>query len=201
MKRILPAICVLLAVLIVILGMTTISFSWFEPDIEEGIGLEFKEDTKLRSQECTIATYSGTKGNKITDYKTTEVADANVTLEATSETVTAEDGSESTVYTPVYAYYKTVITNPSDDYDTVVSLFLPSFVPSNGNSSLCVAYPTNSCRTFSEEQTDIHIIRNAYVPNNVATDSNPGQLVVEWFVKCSVGSVTFNPSQVYLMYS
>lgn len=201
MKRLLPVICVLLAVLILVIGMTTVSFSWFEPDVKEGIGLEFKDDTQLRSQECSVSTYEGSKGNKITDYSTSIVENSNVTLTATSSKTTAEDGTETTVYTPAYAYYKTVITNGSVDYDTVVSLFLPSFTLSNGNASIGVAFPTNSFRTFNAAQTNIHIIRNAHVTKLVATDANPGQLIVEWFVRCDVGSVTFNPSQVFLMYS
>ena len=201
MKRLLPFLCVLMAIMIVVIGMTSVSFSWFEPDVKEGIGLEFKDTTQLRSQECSVATYEGSKGNKITNYGTTPVENADVTLTATSSTTTAEDGTETTVYTPAFAYYKTVITNSSVDYDTVVSLFLPSFTPSNGNASIGVAFPTNSFRTFTSAQTDIHIIRNAHVSKYVETDANPGQLVVEWFVKCDVGSVTFNPSQVFLMYS
>ncbi len=201
MKRMLPVICVLLAVLIVIIGMTTVSFSWFEPDVKEGIGLEFKDDTKLRAQNCTVATYNGSKGNKIVTYGTNAVANASVTVSATTSSTTLEDGTTGTETTPGYAYFKTVITNSSADYDTVVSLFLPSFTPSDGNASIGVAFPTNSFRTFSATQTDIHIIRNAYVPKLIETDANPGQLVVEWFVRCDAGSVTFNPSQVYLMYS
>ncbi len=192
MKRSLYPLCVLMALLIIVVSMTTVSYSWFEPDVKEGIGLEFKEETKLRAQNCTVATYKGTKGNKVTTYETTAVANSNVTVSAS--------GSGENI-TPGYAYYKTVITNSSADYDTVVSLFIPSFKPSSGNASLCVAVPTNSVRTYTDEQTDIHIIRNAYVPNLIATDANPGQLIVEWFVRCDAGSVTFNPSQVYLMYS
>ncbi len=192
MKRLLVPLCIVMAILILVIGMTTVSFSWFEPDIKEGIGLEFKDNTKLRAQECTIATYEGSKGNKMVTYATDTVADENVTISAS--------GSGDTT-TPSYKYYKTVITNGSKDYDTVVSLFLPSFTPSSGNASICVAIPTNSCRTFTSAQTDIHIIRNAYVPKRDEADANPGQLVVEWFVKCDAGSVTFNPSQVFLMYN
>ena len=182
-----------MAIMILIIGMTTASYSWFEPDVKEGIGLEFKDETHLRAQNCTVATYKGVKGNKITTYESSPMANANVTVEATTS-------GETT--TPGYAYFKTVITNSSADYDTVVSLFIPSFtVAGNSNASLCVAVPTNSVRTYSATQTDIHVIRNAYVPRYVAADANPGQIIVEWFVKCNVGSVTFNPSQVYLMYS
>ncbi len=184
MKRITPVLCLLLSLLIVIISMSTVSFSWFEPDTKEGIGLEFKEDTKLRAQNCTLATYRGTMGNKLVTYGGNPVGNSVVTL------------SEGEV-----AYFKTVVSNSSREYDTVVSLFLPTFTPSGGTSKICVTYPTNSVRIYSAEQTDLHIVRNAYVPMLVETDANPGLLVVEWFVKCDVGSVTFNPSQVYLMYS
>lgn len=182
MKRTLPLLCLIMALLIVIISMTTMSFSWFEPDVKKGIGLEFKDETKLRAQSCTINTYSK---NIDGYYNESVVANANVTVTAGS-----------------VAYFKTVINNSSRDYDTVVSLYLPAFTPAASSSAkLCVAVPTNSVRDFTSAQTDLHIIRNAYVPNYVATDSNPGTLIVEWFVKCDVGSVTFNPSQVYLMYS
>jgi len=193
MKRIMPVICMVLALLIAIVSMSTMSFSWFEPGVKEGIGLEFKDETKLRAQNCTIKTYEGSLGNKVVNYGGDPVAAGNVTISATTS-------GETT--TPAFKYYKTVITNSSADYDTVVSLFLASFAPSTeGNASIGVAYPTNSYRTFTSTLTDIHIIRNAYVPKHISTDAKPGEIVVEWFVKCSSGSVTFDPSKVYLMYS
>lgn len=184
MKRILPVISLLLLLVIVIVSMPTASFSWFEPDTKEGIGLEFKEETKLRSESCSLVTYRGAMGNKVVTYGGTPVGASNVTLQ------------EKEV-----AYFKTVISNSSREFDTVVSLFLPSFTPTGGSSRLCVMYPTNSVRTYVEPQSDLHIVRNAYVPMLVETDANPGLLVVEWFVMCDSGSVTFNPSQVYMMYS
>lgn len=198
MKKILPVLCVLMAILTIVIAMTTVSFSWFEPDIKEGIGLQFKDEAQLRDESCTIKTYSGALNNTpgsdgygLVKYGD-EVATGNVTISATTSGDTT---------TPGYAYYKTVITNSSADYDSVVSLFLPSFTPTGGQSSIGVAMPTNSYRTFSATQTDIHIIRNAHVKMLVSTDANAGELSVEWFVKCDSGSVTFNPSQVYLMYS
>lgn len=184
MKRIAPILCLLLSLIIVIVSMSTVSFSWFEPDIKEGIGLEFKEEAKLRAQTCSLVTYQGTMGNKVVNYSGSSIGTSSVTL------------NEGDI-----AYYKTIISNSSREYDTVVSLFLPSFTPSAGSSKICVMYPTNSVRSYVEAQTDLHIIRNAYVPMLVETDANPGQLVVEWFVKCDTGSVTFNLGDLYLMYS
>lgn len=198
MKRLLLPLCLLMAVLILVISMTTVSFSWFEPDVKEGIGLQYNDEVTLRDEHCTIITYSGSLNNTpgslgygLVQYSG-EVGTSDVTVSATTS-------GETT--TPGFAYFKTVITNSSEDYDTVVSLFLPSITPNDGRAGLGVATPTNSYRTFGAEQTDIHIIRNAQVKMHVSTDANPGQLSVEWFVKCESGSVTFNPSQVYLMYS
>ena len=199
MKKTLPILCVLMAILTIVIAMTTVSFSWFEPDVKEGIGLQYKDEAQLRDESCTIKTYSGAYNNTpgSTGYGLVqydgEVGTGDVTVSATTS-------GETT--TPGYKYYKTVITNRSEDYDTTVSLFLPSFAPTTGGkASIGVAMPTNSFRTFSATQEDIHIIRNAHVKMHVSTDANPGELAVEWFVKCDSGSVTFNPSQVYLMYS
>ncbi|MBQ7965683.1 MAG: hypothetical protein IJ331_06355 [Ruminococcus sp.] len=190
MKKTLPVLCVLMAILTIIIAMTTMSYSWFEPDIKEGIGLQYKDEAQLRDEHCAIVTYSGAYNNTMgsTGYGLVLYGD-----QITTADVTVNEGET--------VYYKTVIENSSEKYDTVVSLFLPSFTITGGNASIGVAFPTNSFRTFSANQTDIHIIRNAHVKMFVDTDANPGQLSVEWFVKCESGSVTFNPSQVYLMYS
>lgn len=185
MKRLLLPLCILMAVLILVISMTTVSFSWFEPDVKEGMGLEVSETTVIRSEDCTITeNLKGTLDYSLVSYGNN----------AESTKVTVNEGTT--------VYYKTVIKNSSTEFDTNVSLFLNGFdVSEGGSASIGVAYPTNSFRTFKADQTDIHIVRNAYVPKFVASDAYPGELSVEWFVKCESGSVTFNPSQVYLMYS
>ena len=192
MKKTLPILCVLMAILTIVIAMTTVSFSWFEPDVKEGIGLQYKDEAPLRDEGCDItATYSGAYNNTpgSSGYGLVQYGD-----QVSTASVTVSSGQT--------VYYKTVITNSSTEYDTTVSLFLPSFAPTTGGkASIGVAMPTNSFRTFSATQTDIHIIRNAHVKKYVSTDANPGELAVEWFVKCDSGSVTFNTSNVFLMYS
>lgn len=184
-------ICIVLAVLIGIIGMTTFSFSWFEPDVKEGVGLQFSDSVNLRPEKCTFSTYSGTKGSNgvITYSETALVKASSLTL----------SGTETS---PSIAYYKTVITNENANKDTVVSLYLKSFnVTTQGSASLGVAIPTNSYRTYTTEEKDLHIIRNAHVSYLVQNEDRTGELVVEWFVKCDSGSVTFNPGDLYIMYS
>ncbi len=199
-------VCIVLAVLIGIIGMTTFSFSWFEPDTKEGVGLQFNDSAKLRAENCTFETFSGTLNGKyledgetlntnfgIVTYSDTKLSSGNVTVSATTSNDTT---------TPGIAYYKTVITNENTDKDTVVSLYLKNFTVNTGSSaSIGVAVPTNSYRTYTSAQTDLHIVRNAYISYQIQNEARAGEIVVEWFVKCDSGSVTFNPGDLYLMYS
>ncbi len=189
MKRTLMSICIVLAILIIIVSITTVSFSWFEPGSASGIGLQFSVDTSVRSQNCSYSTFEGNDddNNGVIVYGNTEV-----------------DSDEVTVSADDVAYFKTVIYNDNEKYDTNVSLYLPSFTVSGTkpSASLGVITPTNTYRTFSfTPDGGIHIIRNAYITAYSADESGSGSITVEWFVKCDEGSVKFNPSQVYLTYN
>lgn len=204
-SKIMPLVCVLMAILIIVIGMTTVSFSWFEPGVKEGVGLQFSDEVNLRAENCSFKTFSGSMNDKFLDdgvtinpnygivtYSDNELASGNVTVSATTS-------GETT--TPGIAYYKTVITNDNEDKDTVISLYLKNFNVANGSASLGVAVPTNSFRSFTSNQSDLHIVRNAHISYQVQNEARTGELVVEWFIKCDSGSVSFNPGDLYLMYS
>lgn len=188
MKKMLPLLCILIAVLIVIISLTTMSFSWFEPDTAQGIGLKFEDTSKIRAENCEIHTFVGSKvqdANNVDFGKILYGDNANTT--------------EQTITEGNVGYYKTVITNNSEINDTVVSLYLASLTAAGDSTTygLGVASPTNTYRNFNTTKADIHIIRNAYISN----ENGKRELSVEWFIKCGTGSVTFNPSNVYLMYN
>lgn len=192
-------LCIVMAVLILVISMVTVSFSWFEPDVKEGVGLQYIDTTTLRAENCEISTHAGTMndtpgttGYGLVQYDTDVLSSGDVTVSAS--------GSGDDI-TPGIAYYKTVIVNNNEDKDTVVSLYLKSFTVTNGSASVGVAVPTNSFRTFTSTKSDLHIVRNAYISYKVANQAGTGELVVEWFVRCDSGSVTFNPGDLYLMYS
>ncbi len=185
-SKFLVPICLIMALLILVIGMTTVSFSWFEPDVKAGVGLQFSDEAKLRAENCSLKTYSGTmSSNGTVVYSDKAVEGGNMTVSANG-----------------IAYYKTVIKNENKEKDTVVSLYLQAFTVNSGSASLGVAVPTNSYRTFSATQNDLHIIRNAHISYLIQNQASTGELVVEWFVKCGEGSsVTFNPSTLYIMYN
>lgn len=192
MRKILYPLCIVMAVLIVVISLTTATFSWFEPDAKEGVGLQFVEEAALRAENCVVATYRG---------------ELNITPGTPNYGLVEYDESRPVGTTTVNAgttvYFKSVITNNNEDKDTVVSLYLRTFNVSsnNGSASLGVATPTNSYRTFTSSQTDLHIIRNAYVSYKVENEARTGEVVVEWFVRCDSGYVTFSPGSAYLTYN
>ncbi|MBQ8538246.1 MAG: hypothetical protein IJ433_01185 [Ruminococcus sp.] len=183
----LPLLCVLMAVLIVIISLTTMSFSWFEPGTAQGIGLKFVDSSNIRAEKCEINTFVGSKDQNANSDNFGKI---NYNNEAVDDQVISNGE---------VGYYKTVITNNSEIYDTVVSLYLASLSATGDSTTygLGVASPTNTYRNFNTTKADIHIIRNAYISN----ENGKRELSVEWFIKCGTGEVRFNPSDIYLMYN
>lgn len=182
MKRKLLPLCILMAILIVVIGMTTVSFSWFEPSNLSGSGLKFNTTTFVSSTDCTIKTYTGTKNIDDVIKYDDEVSD--------SVSVSSDETK----------YFKTIISNSNTNYAANVSLYMSEFEVTDGKASLAVIIPTNTYRSYTETQTDLHIIRNAYISKKDSKVTGAGELEVEWFVTCESGTVTFDPSNLYLMY-
>lgn len=198
MKRILLPLCILMAVLIIVISMTTVSFSWFTPNSQAGSGLKFSSSSFVSSTDCTITTYMGHKN-----------ADDVVKYEEV-----AEDSIDFTYGENIYntLYFKTVITNNNEKYPANVSLYLDSFSVEAGSASLAVVLPTNTYRTYSCTLNDngvptgdiciydLHIIRNAHITKKDVEVTGAGELEVEWFVTCDSGTVHFDPTSLFLMY-
>lgn len=182
MKRKLLPLCILMAILIVVIGMTTVSFSWFEPSNLSGSGLKFNTTTFVSSTDCTIKTYTGTKN----------IDDVIKYDDEISDSVSVSGGETK--------YFKTIISNSNTNYAANVSLYMSEFKVTDGKASLAVIIPTNTYRSYTETQTDLHIIRNAYISKKDSEVTGAGELEVEWFVTCESGTVTFDPSNLYLMY-
>ena len=171
-----------MAILIVVIGMTTVSFSWFEPSNLSGSGLKFNTTTFVSSTDCTIKTYTGTKN----------IDDVIKYDDEVSDSVSVSSGETK--------YFKTIISNSNTKYAANVSLYMSEFNVTDGKASLAVIIPTNTYRSYTETQTDLHIIRNAYISKKDSEVTGAGELEVEWFVTCESGTVTFDPSNLYLMY-
>lgn len=183
MKRILTVLCIVMAVLIVIISVTTVSFSWFEPGKKSGTGLQFSEVDIVRPSNCC----------KMVNY-------------IVGETETEFSGdTETTIASGNTAYFKTVVKNNAD-YDTNISLYLEniSLTPpadTVGDFMLAVTIPTNTCRSFQQSQTDMHIVRNACVRAYDVEVAGTGEITIEWFIKSSSGSVSFKASDIYITYN
>lgn len=183
MKRILAPLCIIMAVLIVVISMTTVSFSWFAPKEKTGNSLMFSETTAVRSQDCTAKSYLGTIDSKTNIISYNNAFSAKKTLDVG------------------YNYFRTVITNNAE-YGTNVSLYLGNITAGTDTKyMLAVTVPTNTCREFTTTQTDLHIVRNAYISAYNVEKLGTGELVVDWFVKVDSGTVEIDPNDIYFTYN
>lgn len=186
MKKILFPLCIMMAILILVIGMTTVSFSWFEPGTLTGSGLKFSQLTGVTSTDCIVETFKGSMNqNGMIKYDDKSVT-GEITVNSTDEEL---------------VYFKTVVTNKSPKYDTNISLYLKTLSISGGSADIAVIYPTNTYRTYSVTQNDLHIVRNAYISVKNQAETDTGTLTIEWFVKCDSGSANFNVNDLYLMYN
>lgn len=174
-----------LAVLIFGVNLITASFSWFEPTPVSGDVIKIEEaSVPLRLEKCKISDV----------FVGTQQKDGSISYTETS-------GAQS-IAGKTRAFFKTVITNESEDYATNVSLFIAAFPETNANVSIAVTYPSNTYRTYSEKQTDLSIIRNATISNRVQGNAASGKLEVEWFVdNKSDSNISVDLSKLYVMYN
>lgn len=172
----------LLAVMILVISLITMSYSWFTPEVRKGTGMTYQADLKIRSENCSIVgTYKNTaEANHAKNYSTAV---------GTSESVPANG----------IRYFKTVISN-ADANATNVSLYAAS-LPS-GTYGLGVAYPSNSYHKYSSGGSDVYIVRNAHIDG--MSEGENGEIYVEWFIKNesdSAVTVNFSTLGLYLMYN
>lgn len=187
MKKILFPLCIMMAILILVIGMTTVSFSWFEPSSLSGSGLSFKHVTAVNSNECIVNTYSGQMNAK------GEIVYYDTALSSGNGNNSVSISSDST------SYFKTVITNNNTSYDANISLYLKNLTI-NTSADVAIIYPTNTYRTFTSNQQDLHLVRNAYVEAK-DTKSGTGEITVEWFIRCAEGTASFDADDIYIMYN
>ena len=176
----------LLAILILLINVVTFSYSWFTPSVKNSTGMSYQGSGGVRSQDCSTATFKLTSTNgKLS------VGDA---VTANAEVAVADgDGIQ---------YFRTVIYNNSS-VATNVSLYLASVPTSSAAFSLGVMTPSNSFHTYTTSQTDVSIIRNAYIAGGVTRDAGfePGVREVIWFIKTQGADVAVDMTQLYILYN
>ena len=196
MKRKGMNIVLILAVLILVVSIVSLSFSWFSPGSRTGKGVGFNADIAMRSENCTIKTYKSNSINVSSDGKITydEVE--------TTGNVTVNPGER--------VYFKTDIEN-QDSVGTNISLYISEIPSTVGGSDpgvssfsaigLGVATPSNTYHTYTAKQSDVYIIRNAFVHGNDGSDEEY-TTTVEWFVR-NYGSsdVVIDLDKLYIMYN
>lgn len=170
----------LLAVMILVVSLVTMSYSWFTPEVKKGTGMTYQADLKIRSENCSIEkTLKATVTNGVKNYSNTVGATEKVSAKSIS-------------------YFRTIIIN-EDPNATNVSLYATT-LPS-GTYGLGVAYPSNSYHKYTGG-SDVYIVRNAYIEGKA--DGENGEIYVDWFIRNDSSSeitVNFSTLNLYLMYN
>lgn len=182
-------IIAMIAVLVLVINMITASYSWFTPESEEKIGMQYSFSGKVRSENCAMNTFKGTK--QTTNENDTYINQIIYDTSATTGSVTVNAGKTQ--------YFKTEIINSDTKNASDISLYISSFPA----CTLAVTYPANTVRKFTETQSDLYIVRDAYVKRKDNADVNgPGKLEIEWFVtNSSTAAITVNLNNLYLLYN
>lgn len=185
---------ILLAVMILIVNIVTLSYSWYEPGVKTGTGMSYVSDVQVRSEKCAI----------IGTFPATENAISDASLRTGNLVYNTDDLSNAITTASVPAnriyYFRTVIANNDETASSNISLYLKDFP---ANASLGVAYPSNSYHSYSAAAQDVNIVRNAHIFGNMNDDYS--KLTIDWFVKTGDTAVTvnFNPTnnEIYISYN
>lgn len=215
-------ITIVLAALILVVSIITLSYSWFSPMSQSGTSMSYSANIKVRSENCEIkGTYPATSENhlpmsaKTGNLESSYVSEPveSVTVKLIESAVDLDSGVELPADTnydtanQIY-YFRTKIDN-NDVQPTNVSLYLKS-VPTLVDEStpgetfsqfgIGVASPSNSYHTYTSQQSDVCIVRNAFIRG--MNDEKYETLYVDWFVRITDTSVKidFN-NNLYLRYN
>ena len=179
--RVISHIAVLILATILVVGSTA---SWYDrTPTSPGITnkLTYSQTANINNgSDILIETYVGTNDNGIVTYDTTL---------ASSDNIVAEPGAVN--------YFKTVLTDQSNDGDSIVSLYLKSLTCSNlsdGDIHIGILGPEKTYKSYDGNFVDgkyivntICIEDNVLVENNTST-ANPKTTEIYWFVETNVSA-------------
>lgn len=180
----------LMAAIILVINLITASYSWFTPQSDTKQGMKYGFEGKIRSENCTMSTFSGTKVTASNRGEGEYVDQIRYDTSAASGT--------KTVAANQTMYFKTEIINNDTNNASDISLFLSSI---SGKFTIAVTYPGNTVRKYTSDQTDLSIVRDAFVKRKDVADVNgPGKLEIEWFITAQT-QTTFSIGNLYLLYN
>lgn len=172
----LRTLIVVLALLIVVVGAISASYSWFTPGTDSGSAMKLVEETvAFRSHNCTLVTYD--------------------------EGTTVVDSKEYTLTPGEIKYFTTTITNTNGENSTNVSLYATNVIAGMG---IGVSRPDNNYKKYSSGASDKPIMRNAYISAKDSAVVGSGYVDVVWFIK-NIGnsniSFTMGKIKPYITYN
>ena len=187
-KRGIPLVLTL-AVLILLVNVITASYSWFSPTSLSGAGMKFQQSDFIRSENCSLKLFQGTKVNGVITYS--EVS-----------TNTSVDSTPSTDPTVGLNYFRVVVKNDDTVNASNVSILFNCTI--NADTTIGIMTPSNAVHTYTSDMAEktVFLVRNAYVKKLVSTEVNPGELYVDFFIRYTGSdSFTLSPSDLIILYN
>lgn len=187
-KRGIPLVLTL-AVLILLVNVITASYSWFSPTSLSGAGMKFQQSDSIRSENCSLKLFQGTKVNGVINYS--EVS-TNASVTGTS----SDDPTEG------LNYFRVVVKNADTVNASNVSILFNCAI--NAGTTIGIMTPSNAVHTYTSNMAEktVFLVRNAYVKKLVSTEVNPGELYVDFFIRYTgSGSFTLSPSDLEILYN
>lgn len=180
-------IVALIVALVLIINLITVSYSWFTPQEDTKQGMRYGFSGKVRSENCTMTTFVGTKVTSSNRQSGEYIDQIRYSNSGSANSVTLLPNTTN--------YFKTEILNADTKNASDISLFCTG-LPA---CTLAVTYPGNTVRKYTSAPTgEIYIVRDAFVKRKDTADVNgPGKLEIEWFVITGSTGGTLNLTLLY----
>lgn len=183
------------AVLLLVISLISISYSWFGRDVESGSYLTFKKTVGIKSFSCNIETYIGEP-----DYTKSIVYDESVEMIFSGQPF---DYFINNVYDDKI-YFKTNITNTST-VNSKLSLYFGNISYAGSSDEfkklhIGITNPTKNYRNIDDSLGEVNITNcNDYnLVKNIKVE--PGETVeVKWFL--DVGNINLSNLYITTLYA
>ena len=189
---------IVLAVLIVMVSLVNVTYSWFEPLPKNGAGMHFTDEKYIRSENCSFKIYEGTV-NETTKAISYESEVGNDLIIPRTESTDPSVGLK---------YYRITVTNADTQNGSNISILFNCTIGDdnpNYDMTIGVVAPTNSTHTYTTSVTDkVFLIRNAYISPLDTAKADSGTLNIDFYIRYTgdqSGGFTIQKNWIKILYN
>ena len=167
---------IVLAVLIVMVSIVNVTYSWFEPLDQNGAGMEFTDEKNIRSENCSFKIYEGTVDS------TTKAITYSDEAMASNKQLVIPNPTDVNKPTDGLKYYRITVTNTDEQNGSNISILFNCTI--KAGTTIGVVSPTNSTHTYTEAVNNkVFLVRNAYITPRDSAKTDSGTLNIEFFIR------------------